>query len=247
MKFAAAILLAITVSARSRRPSRNGGGLSNKEKREFLSWIGEIGKDYQTTAEFNTRAENWKKTDGIINKNTDRHFKLGHNKFSDKTPEEKTAFLSLNSNYRKEAVTNEITPENEEEEEDEDSFDSPDGSTGDDDYRQGVMNTGPKSSTAIQEEVEDEDLEAASVDPIKGFRNKMTCPDGYYYQRWRRECKPCSNGCITCKNNWNCSECASSDLTLQNRKCSCPEGLAYNAETGTCEACGDGTFYDIFR
>ena len=64
-------------------------------EKAFAQFQATYSKSYDTLAEFNLRKQLWQQTDDLINSNQNEHFKLGHNKFSDWTAEEKQKVFGL--------------------------------------------------------------------------------------------------------------------------------------------------------
>lgn len=67
--------------------------ISERDRQAFLAYSAKYGKNYDTTEEFLMRFENWKLIDIAISENK-LGFQIGHNKFSDWTPEEKDLVLN---------------------------------------------------------------------------------------------------------------------------------------------------------
>jgi Cathepsin propeptide inhibitor domain (I29) len=89
-KFAAVSLLALSV-----KPaiiiSQTG------VEKSFLEFTAKHGKNYNNLGEFNKRMKLWKATDEFIRRYPADSFTMGHNKFSDWTPEEFQRLLSYKS------------------------------------------------------------------------------------------------------------------------------------------------------
>ena len=64
-------------------------------ERSFSEFQARFGKNYDTLAEFNYRMTLWKKTDDFIKASQPKSYTLGHNKFSDWTPEERKRLLGF--------------------------------------------------------------------------------------------------------------------------------------------------------
>jgi len=70
-----------------------------------VNWASGLGKTFGTTKEFTKRLNIWKKTDQMIKDNNAACdadgdadcMRMGHNKFSDMTDEERSKHLGLNS------------------------------------------------------------------------------------------------------------------------------------------------------
>lgn len=99
MKFAAAILLAVSVSVDAAvvAPDANdkySGSLTNSQMQSFMKYTAKQSKSYTGTVEFTLRATLWAATDELINANNiDDSVFFAHNAFSDMTPAEKEARL----------------------------------------------------------------------------------------------------------------------------------------------------------
>lgn len=74
----------------------------HEDQLKFLSYVGKYGKTYENTQEFNKRLINFIAVDNFINSYDEIDIELGHNQFSDWSPEEKDKILGKISNVTKE-------------------------------------------------------------------------------------------------------------------------------------------------
>ena len=77
------------------------------------------------------------------------------------------------------------------------------------------------------------------LDPVTSTCS-YECPEGFYGDLTTTQCKPCSSGCLKCKNSAECIACMKS-LHLVGNSCQtqCPQGF-YLTKSNSCEPC-DGT------
>ena len=59
-----------------------------------MHYTAKYGKNYDTTDEFIQRYHNWKTVDNVIQTSPNNDFRIGHNKFSDWTADEKDLVLN---------------------------------------------------------------------------------------------------------------------------------------------------------